>query len=53
MQYPKFAVKPVVALLLAISLGGCWPPPSHPSGDYGYSQPNYRYSSYPSGYYGS
>ena len=23
MQYPKFAVKPVVVLLLAISLGGC------------------------------
>jgi hypothetical protein len=52
MQYPKFAVKPVVAFLLAISLGGCVGYTGYPYGDYGYSQPNYRYSSYPSGYYG-
>jgi hypothetical protein len=52
MQYPKFAVKPVVALLLAISLGACVGYTGYPSGDYGYSQPNYRYSGYPSSYYG-
>jgi hypothetical protein len=52
MQYPKFPVKPVVALLLAISLGACVGYTGYPSGDYGYSQPNYRYSGYPSSYYG-
>ena len=63
MQNPKFAVaprslKPLVALLLAASLGGCVGYTGYPSADYGYSQPNYHYSqpnygysSYPSSYY--
>ena len=49
MHYPKFAVKPVVALVVAISLGGCVGYTSYPSSEYGYSQPNYRYSQ-PAGY---
>jgi hypothetical protein len=41
---------PLAALLLATALGGCVGYAGYPSRDYGYSQPNYSYSSYYPGY---
>jgi hypothetical protein len=56
MRYPKFVaarshLKPLAALLLATALGGCLGYAGYPSRDYGYGNPNYGYSSYPSSYY--
>ena len=61
MRSPKLSAArshliPLVALLLATTLGGCYPYPSYPSYGYGYNYPNgypanYGYN-YPNGYYG-
>jgi hypothetical protein len=60
MRYPKFTATrshliPLAALLLATTLGGCYPYPGYPSNGYGANYPN-GYSTnygnnYPGGYY--
>ena len=60
MRHPKFTATrsyliPLAALLLATTLGGCYPYPGYPSNGYGYNYPNgYPANNgynYPNGYY--